>query len=288
MRLNHICLAMTPRTALLITGVLLGASPLLASTPSHAAPCIGTAGSTGGGPSGSGTNCGTLLPGSSFSIDVTSLIEDLIDPDGFGQFPQFSNAIGAAISGGSGAFSFSNVGARVSGISAGVTFTNQLIGLWSGSPLTVGGTVTGFQGNDVNGSGVFRTADFTLTPSGTFNTASVGGIFASAFAPPVSLSSVTSFIIEGTYNGGNPGGVFNIGLGSIPFSTPGLTGGVGTFPTAGALATALGGSGQPRVFGGFFVTEVPGPLPLAGAGAAFAWSRSLRRRIKASKVFASN
>jgi hypothetical protein len=31
------------------------------------------------------------------------------------------------------------------------------------------------------------------------------------------------------------------------------------------------------------VTEVPGPLPILGAAAAFGWSRKLRRRIKASK-----
>jgi hypothetical protein len=28
------------------------------------------------------------------------------------------------------------------------------------------------------------------------------------------------------------------------------------------------------------VTTVPGPLPIAGAGAAFVWSRKLRRKLK--------
>lgn len=245
---------------------------------------------------GTGTNCGTLFAGSSFSVDLTAEIRRLAGRDENGNptsFPLLSNAIGAAISSGSGAFSFSNVGARVTGISNGTQFTNRLIGLWGAgnTPLTVGGTVTGFQGNDVNPGGVARSANFTLTPSGTFNTASVGGIFASAFALPVALSQVTSFVIEGTYNGGGAG-IFNIGLGSIPFNTPGLSGGVGSFPTAAALSNALAmnmppGS-QPQVFGAFFTTEVPGPLPLAGAGAAFAWSRALRRRIKASKLSATN
>ncbi len=33
---------------------------------------------------------------------------------------------------------------------------------------------------------------------------------------------------------------------------------------------------------GFFVQQVPGPLPIFGVGAALAWSRRLRRRLAAS------
>jgi hypothetical protein len=36
--------------------------------------------------------------------------------------------------------------------------------------------------------------------------------------------------------------------------------------------------------GGFFLDGVPGPLPVLGAGSAFAWSRRLRRRVSQAKL----
>lgn len=43
----------------------------------------------------------------------------------------------------------------------------------------------------------------------------------------------------------------------------------------------------PGTPGGFFLDGVPGPLPLLGAGSAFAWSRRLRRRVATAKSLAS-
>lgn len=33
------------------------------------------------------------------------------------------------------------------------------------------------------------------------------------------------------------------------------------------------------IYGNAFNAEVPGPLPIVGAGAAFGWSRRLRKRV---------
>jgi hypothetical protein len=49
------------------------------------------------------------------------------------------------------------------------------------------------------------------------------------------------------------------------------------------ISFAVGRVGAPSPgssVGGFFSTEVPGPLPLAGAAGAVAWSRRLRRKRK--------
>jgi hypothetical protein len=50
------------------------------------------------------------------------------------------------------------------------------------------------------------------------------------------------------------------------------------FPTNFLAFTALGGNVS------FAPTPVPAPLPLLGVGAAFAYSRTLRKRIKTSKT----
>ena len=98
-----------------------------------------------------------------------------------------------------------------------------------------------------------------------FNFGSGFGGFGSGKASPdlIGLTEVTSFIIEGTLTGATDSTntiiSFGVGPGGIP--EPGST------------------------VGGYY--SVPGPLPLAGVGAAFAWSRSLRRRIKASKALVS-
>jgi hypothetical protein len=213
-----------------------------------------------------------LAGGSTFQLDVTALIQSLIVPSP----PQVTNAIGVAVSSGSGPFHFFNVGARVTGTASTGAINNEFIGLWSSGALTASG-VTNFSATNPNPGGVFRLASFDLTGP----TASAGGIFASAFAPPVSLTSVTSFVIEGTYVGGGDG-VFNLGIASVPFTS--FPGGVGSPATPFDLFTANGGN-PPSVYGGFFQltpAQAPAPLPLLGVGVAFGWSRSLRRRIKAA------
>ena len=62
-----------------------------------------------------------------------------------------------------------------------------------------------------------------------------------------------------------------------------------TYPTGGPYN--VNGGGDAEFFGAFFATPVtaslptaPGPLPILGLGAAFAYSRKLRQRIKYSKA----
>lgn len=62
----------------------------------------------------------------------------------------------------------------------------------------------------------------------------------------------------------------NSTLAGLGFTTTGL---IGTW-------TLVDGGDQIQVV----LTEVPGPLPLLGAGAAFAYSRRIRRRIATSQA----
>lgn len=91
------------------------------------------------------------------------------------------------------------------------------------------------------------------------------------------------FGISGSYISGDPiisSATFNnTTLAGLGFTTTGL---IGTW-------TLNGTDQQIRVVltevpGRVVLTEVPGPLPLVGTGAAFAFSRKLRRRIAASPV----
>ena len=83
-----------------------------------------------------------------------------------------------------------------------------------------------------------------------------------------------SFGIDAGYTSGTPivssATISNTTLAGLGFTTTGL---IGTW-------TLNDGGDQIRVV----LTEVPGPLPLLGAGAAFGFSRRLRRRISASQA----
>ncbi len=78
------------------------------------------------------------------------------------------------------------------------------------------------------------------------------------------------YVIDPDYTLGQPflgSATFsNTSLADLGFTTPGLV----------ATWTINGTSESIKLFVG---QEVPGPLPLLGAGAAFGWSRRLRRRI---------
>jgi hypothetical protein len=82
------------------------------------------------------------------------------------------------------------------------------------------------------------------------------------------------FFIDSTYTSGTPivsSATFNnTTLRGLGFTTTGL---IGTW-------TLEGTGDQIEVV----LTEVPGPLPLLGAGAAFGFSRRLRRRIRTSQA----
>ena len=82
------------------------------------------------------------------------------------------------------------------------------------------------------------------------------------FAIDAGYTSGTPIVSSATYS--------NTTLAGLGFTTTGL---IGTW-------TLNDGGDQIRVV----LTEVPGPLPLLGAGAAFGFSRRLRRRISASQA----
>ena len=85
----------------------------------------------------------------------------------------------------------------------------------------------------------------------------------SAFRIDSNYIQTTPIVGSATYNGQT--------LASLGFTTTGL---IGTW-------TINGTSESIQVFIGPPATSVPGPLPLFGAGAAFGWSRRLRKRIAA-------
>ncbi len=77
--------------------------------------------------------------------------------------------------------------------------------------------------------------------------------------------------------------LFNFSGSTISFTIPtGLN--LGTTITASIQYQSADGSGQSTTSGNPFITtaSVPGPLPLLGAGVAFSFSRSMRKRIKSS------
>jgi hypothetical protein len=85
-------------------------------------------------------------------------------------------------------------------------------------------------------------------------------------------SSCPSFAIDPTYSSGpivSEATFAGQTLGGLGFTTTGL---IGTWTLDGTGDTIQLILGPPAA-------DVPGPLPLFGAGAAFAWSRRLRRRI---------
>lgn len=271
--------------SLLVASLAVAASPaLLAVAPSHAAEltCTGSNGVINT-PGGTGTACGTLNVGDTFRINLLPYINTIVNN------PNAFNAIGAAISQGFGDVSFAGVGVIATGtvnIGGGpFTITNSPIALWGSSPVVAtSDEVSSFTATSFFAPlNSFRTAAFTLSP--TNGTASVGGLLASA--AQVGLSNPTQFDLVGTYLGGGSANTkINFGLATfanLGFAGPGPTNPIATAPSSPNFVDF-----STATFNGGNFSVVPGPLPLAGAGAAFAWSRTLRRRIKASKVSASN
>jgi MYXO-CTERM domain-containing protein len=84
----------------------------------------------------------------------------------------------------------------------------------------------------------------------------------------------TVFVIDPAYNFADPivsSATFNgQTLASLGFTTSGL---IGTWSITGTSETIQVHLGNPPT------AAVPGPLPLLGIGAAFGWSRRLRKRI---------
>jgi hypothetical protein len=270
---------MPKSTSFLLAGLFLGATTFLVAPAAHAASpnCIGTGDmmSTsvpGTIPATQGTDCGQLNIGSIFEVDVTDYISALILQ------PNVSNAVGLVYQG-LGNATFSNIQAIASGFIGATQFTDAAIGLFGSSALSASGVMS-YSASDPGSS--FSTNLGTVNPFRTVTSVTLQGgspsSFVGIFAPVPAF--VSSFKIRGTFSGGSDvsGNIF-VGLASVPATTSGFTTtplGVGqpSTPLPSASLSVLGATYQ----------VVPGPLPLAGAAAAFGWSRSLRRRIKAAKA----
>jgi MYXO-CTERM domain-containing protein len=107
-----------------------------------------------------------------------------------------------------------------------------------------------------NGSGVAQSAS---SVSG-INTIFAGIV--NSFAIDSTYVSTTPIVSSATFN--------NQTLATLGFTTTGL---IGTWSLTGTSETIQLFLGNPPA------APVPGPLPLLGAGAAFGWSRRLRKRI---------
>jgi hypothetical protein len=100
--------------------------------------------------------------------------------------------------------------------------------------------------------------------SGTSTTLDGGG---SKFYIDPAYLSTTPIVSSATFNGET--------LASLGFTTTGL---IGTWSLTGTSETIQVYLGNPPA------AAVPGPLPLLGIGAAFGWSRRLRKRIAAPLI----
>ena len=108
--------------------------------------------------------------------------------------------------------------------------------------------------------------------SGLFTASSATGIFTAL------LGFNGFFLIDPAYISNSPivsSATFNSQtLATLNFTTTGL---IGTWSLTGTSETIQVILGSPAA-------AVPGPLPLLGAGAAFGWSRRLRKRIAAPLI----
>jgi hypothetical protein len=142
----------------------------------------------------------------------------------------------------------------------------------------------------VNAKPVFLGGEFTFswawTPSGTLSADTGATATRNAFRFTVlNLGEVVqSLPISGARTGGvtvsgnsaNPAGVINGEGDSLQFNL--------TRFTKDLASTTVSSTGTINNFAfTAFYEEVPGPLPLAGAAAAFAWSRRLRRRLNSAE-----
>ncbi|MEB3243183.1 MAG: hypothetical protein VKO44_06055 [Cyanobacteriota bacterium] len=145
-------------------------------------------------------------------------------------------------------------------------------------------------------SGAARTFTASAMPSFVFGNGSTPGMTSSAITltPNVVSGPGVQGVIS-TVSGAYLGSVSTVSTNSAPlqsyFSTAGVA--VTSYSTAyNFMSSPVGGlgtadldpaDGTSAVFSGKVFIEyqyVPGPLPLLGAGAAFGWSRRLRKRIK--------
>jgi hypothetical protein len=236
---------------------------LLGSTPAHALlTCTGntTLGTLEGG---FGADCGPLSIGQSVQIDVTSYFQ----PGGFAfENPDQPIAPGIGTNGTSNV-AFRDVEVSFTAADAeGSTLFSGPAAVWGNEPNGTFGSADTVTYNATNPSSLptdtFRTLAFR------FNEPGIGVFVGEALsvnqigmALGVDMATVTNATFSATLlEGVNPVNPAIVGFG-LEARVPGV------IPQDGS------------VIGGNIVT-VPGPLPIAGAAAAFAWSRKLRRKQK--------
>jgi len=142
-------------------------------------------------------------------------------------------------------------GALVSSVGAICTGTSAVTDLRAiNGPTGFGGTASFLGADSVSGPSFLLAANFlTLYGSGVYSI-------------DPSYSAGSPFLSSATFN--------NTSLAAQGFTSLGP---VGSWSISGTSESI-----------NLFVGQVPGPLPLLGAGAAFGWSRRLRRRISASVI----
>lgn len=206
----------------------------------------------------SGTNCGSLRIGETVEINLTSYFE----PDGFA-FANPDSPIALAIgTNGTSLVGFKDVVFSLTGtvdLGAGLTPFSGPAAVWGTNPTgPFGSAITYNPSNPGPLPDTFQTISFQFKDLGV---GIFGGEAASASAIGLNLASVTKASIKATLVGGvNPTNPTIVSFGLGPKPDP------DAIPAEGTT------------IGGFITTEVPGPLPIAGVGAAFAWSRNLRRK----------
>ncbi len=269
--------ATTGRKIALAVTPLLGAAALSLPAPSHAATVTCQAIDATGLLTNSipSPNCGVLSPGDSFVIDFANVFAlpangGQLDVNAFYSL-QIANLNQAALT----SASFTDLKLAVKGKFNNSAFPLTPITIWSQTqptfPLAQGLTAYATSGNSnatpptgITGP-VFDTAAITLagpvTPSQLGSAAVVNTV-------PIDLVSFgvdefTGARITGTFIGPDP----------TPFSA-----GLALFnnnPLTAMMELPF------AIYGNAFnvpPTSTPGPLPLLGVGAAFSWSRRLRRR----------
>ena len=142
------------------------------------------------------------------------------------------------------------------------------------SPATVTGIVDGLVDNVDN-----QTTGLSFTITSATNTPTLGWSVFSTYDGTASEPGIDVF--GGQVTGANTiyenlsDGTQTLYLGAFGFLTE-----INTFSPNDQEYFSISDSSSSLVFTPASPASVPGPLPLFGAGAAFGWSRRLRRRIK--------
>jgi hypothetical protein len=252
-------MAVVPAQAAPITCQAINATDLVSSTP----------------PTIPGPLCtDPVSVGDTFEIDFSNVFAS--DPGSFSLSSFYSLQIANINTTAPGSqLSFADVELLITG-ALGVTpiTTPTAIRVWQASGQQTGQGIVAYS---PNGTGVdagfglaFTSANFTLeaplSPPSTFGRAGV----INTLAFNLNSAGVTEF------NSAKIRGKLVGATGTT--SQPALSAGLGIFSTSTPPTTQV----PTIIYGNAFNTRVPGPLPLVGVGAAFGFSRRLRRRVKAA------